>query len=123
MALRPLELKYPPVADLSAASGGAEDARSLRAGSYIGFWAEALTEMPPFPSLPKSGPNPCARLLEGVRLYRAEPGSKLILSGGPMFGSISDSQVMSRVALIMGVNPQTSFRKTFPGILKRRPAS
>lgn len=106
MALRPLELKYPPVADLSAASGGAEDARSLRAGSYIVVLGGSANRDATLPVTSQIGSESLCRLLEGVRLYRAEPGSKLILSGGPMFGSISDSQVMSRVALIMGVNPR-----------------
>ena len=45
------------------------------------------------------------RVLEGVRLYKAGPGRKLILSGGGGDDPVPESQTMSRIALIMGVNP------------------
>jgi uncharacterized SAM-binding protein YcdF (DUF218 family) len=106
MALRPLELKYPPVADLNAGSGGPQDAPSLRAGSYIVVLGGGISSDPTLPITSQIGPASLSRLLEGVRLYRAEPGRKLILSGGRVFRPTSESQVMSRVALIMGVNPR-----------------
>ncbi|MGO9621915.1 MAG: ElyC/SanA/YdcF family protein [Desulfobaccales bacterium] len=106
MALRPLELKYPPVADLDAGSGGPQDGRLLGAGSYIVVLGGGINRGEPLPVTSQIGLESLSRLLEGVRLYRAEPGRKLILSGGPVFNPIPESQIMSRVALIMGVNPR-----------------
>ena len=106
MALRPLELKYPPAADLNAGSGVAKDALSLGAGSYIVVLGGGISSDPTLPITSQIGSESLSRLLEGVRLYRAEPGRKLILSGGRVFRPIPESQVMSRVALIMGVNPR-----------------
>jgi uncharacterized SAM-binding protein YcdF (DUF218 family) len=45
------------------------------------------------------------RVLEGVRLYRQIPGVKLLLSGGPVFGSEAGALAMARVAHIMGIMP------------------
>ncbi len=46
------------------------------------------------------------RLVEGVLLYRKNPGSKLIVSGGRVDASISDAEVMANVAEAMGVPHQ-----------------
>ena len=46
------------------------------------------------------------RLVEGVLLYRKNPGSKLIVSGGRIDGSISDAELMSKVARAIGVPQQ-----------------
>ncbi|MGL4858961.1 MAG: envelope biogenesis factor ElyC [Enterobacteriaceae bacterium] len=45
-----------------------------------------------------------ARLAEGIRLYRQNPGSKLILTGGKAEGNpVSSAQVSEMVALSLGV--------------------
>ncbi|MGA9822013.1 MAG: ElyC/SanA/YdcF family protein [Desulfobaccales bacterium] len=106
MALRPLELKYPPVADLNAGPGGAKNALSIGAGIYIVVLGGGIGGDATLPVTSQIGSASLSRLLEGVRLYRAEPGRKLILSGGSVFNPVPESQVMSRVALIMGVNPR-----------------
>jgi uncharacterized SAM-binding protein YcdF (DUF218 family) len=43
------------------------------------------------------------RLLEGVRLWRLLPGSRLLLSGGQGFGHVSEAELMARAAGLMGV--------------------
>lgn len=48
-----------------------------------------------------------SRLVEGIRLHREIPGSRLLLSGAPVFGSGSDAQVMSAVAVALGVKPES----------------
>jgi uncharacterized SAM-binding protein YcdF (DUF218 family) len=42
------------------------------------------------------------RLVEGMRLYRKNPGSKLIVSGGRVDSSISDAKLMATLAEAMG---------------------
>ena len=44
-----------------------------------------------------------ARLVEGVRLQRQRPGSKLLVSGGVVLGSGSDAEAMSALAVALGV--------------------
>ncbi len=44
-----------------------------------------------------------ARLVEGVRLHRQLRGSRLVLSGAAVFGSGSDAESMSALALALGV--------------------
>lgn len=46
-----------------------------------------------------------ARLIEGIRLHKLSPHTKLILSGGRIFGSPADGAVMNNVATMLGVNP------------------
>lgn len=59
------------------------------------------------PRLPLSNrPNTAAiyRLLEGISIYRANPDSKLILSGGGQYES--HAEIMAQVARAIGVPPQ-----------------
>lgn len=46
-----------------------------------------------------------ARLIEGMRLQRQLPGSKLILSGGSVFGAGADAESMSALAVALGIAP------------------
>jgi uncharacterized SAM-binding protein YcdF (DUF218 family) len=46
------------------------------------------------------------RVVEGVRLYKTIPGSKLLLSGGGVYDPVSGADVMGRIAVILGVKPQ-----------------
>ncbi|MDT5295219.1 MAG: hypothetical protein QOJ76_2099, partial [Acidobacteriota bacterium] len=45
------------------------------------------------------------RLVEGVRLQRQLQGSRLLLSGGSVYGSGSDAETMQALALELGVEP------------------
>lgn len=44
-----------------------------------------------------------ARLIEAIRLYRQNPKSTLILSGGRVFGSSAEATVMNNTAIALGV--------------------
>ena len=46
-----------------------------------------------------------ARLVEGIRLQRQLPESRLLLSGGSVFGSEPDANTMRALALDLGVEP------------------
>jgi len=58
------------------------------------------------------GPGPWGRLretslrrtLEGVRLARALPGAKLVLTGGVEGGGLTEAELMARVALRLGID-------------------
>lgn len=102
MALRSLEWKYPPVADAVAGPGGPPGAG---VSSYIVVLGGGIRSDKALPVSSQIGSSTLYRVLEGVRLYRAKPGRKLILSGGRIFSRLSEAQVMGRAALLMGVNP------------------
>jgi uncharacterized SAM-binding protein YcdF (DUF218 family) len=44
-----------------------------------------------------------ARLVEGIRLYRQLPHTKLVVSGGPGFTNTSDGKIMAQAAQSLGV--------------------
>lgn len=50
------------------------------------------------------GASTLERLVEGIRLYRKFPGSRLIVSGGAVFGSTPAAALMREAAVEMGVN-------------------
>jgi uncharacterized SAM-binding protein YcdF (DUF218 family) len=98
LALRPLEQKYPPVSD----QAGPSEAQAVK---YVVVLGGGHFNDPKLPVASQIGSESLHRVLEGVRLYKAGPGRKLILSGGGGFDPAPESQTMARVALIMGVNP------------------
>ena len=59
------------------------------------------------PSIPISGRlycHPLIRLMEGIRVFRKNPGSKLVLSGCGAFDPIPEAHVMADVARFLGVD-------------------
>lgn len=44
-----------------------------------------------------------ARLVEGIRLYKQQPESILVLSGGRVFGSPEEATIMNNTAVMLGV--------------------
>lgn len=63
-----------------------------------GAWSD-----PGLPALYRASESTLARTVEGVRLHRKLAGSKLVLSGGPVYGSGADSEAMSALAADLGV--------------------
>jgi uncharacterized SAM-binding protein YcdF (DUF218 family) len=61
------------------------------------------------PSIPVTGWLTChslMRLMEGVRIFRGHPGSKLVLSGCGSFDPVPEARVMAEVAGFLGVDRQ-----------------
>jgi len=48
-------------------------------------------------------PPTLVRLIEGIRILKENPGSRLVLSGGSVFDLVSEADIMMEVALICGV--------------------
>ncbi len=101
LALGPLEQSYPPVPEAAASQTASKGAQAI---TWIVVLGAGHASDPKLPVTSQIGSDSLYRLLEGVRLYKARPGRKLILSGGG--DPIPSSQVMAQVALIMGVNPE-----------------
>jgi uncharacterized SAM-binding protein YcdF (DUF218 family) len=95
-ALAGLERQYASVTDVSATAGRVRWVVVLGGGSSAD---EGL------PAVQRLSEGSLARLVEGVRLQRQLPGSKLLLSGGAVFGSDPDSETMRALAVELGVDP------------------
>ncbi|MEJ2673082.1 MAG: ElyC/SanA/YdcF family protein, partial [Deltaproteobacteria bacterium] len=52
-----------------------------------------------------------SRVVEGVRLYRAIPGSRLLLAGGSVFDPVPEADIMAKLAGLMGVRLQDISRE------------
>ena len=61
---------------------------------------------PRLPANSQIGAAALGRLVEGVRLHKAIPGSKLLLSGGAVFDPVPEAEVMARIAEDLGVRTQ-----------------
>lgn len=58
------------------------------------------------PSLPVTSQlsgDSLLRLVEGIRVYRKNPGSKIILSGGAVFDPVPEAQIMADAAQALGI--------------------
>ena len=90
--LRPLEQRYPPLVVAHIGAG----APAVGFIAVLGGWAD---DDPDVPVTSHISPGLMVRLIEGVRLHREIPGSKLILSGG------NDSAAgMAKMAEVLGVS-------------------
>lgn len=92
--LRPLEYKYPPMTDVSTIL----DVK----------WVVVLSGgNSPDTNLPITGQLSYAslvRLVEGIRIHRKLPESKLVLSGGGAFNTVAEAKTMADVAVALGMN-------------------
>ena len=58
---------------------------------------------PRLPATSQIGSDSLFRVVEGIRLHRHLPGSRLILTGGPGFDTTPNAEVMLAVAMELGV--------------------
>ena len=94
--LATLERRHMPVVDVSATAGRVRWVVVLGGGSS----GDAG-----LPNTMRLSEGSLARLVEGVRLQRQLPGSRLLLSGGSVFGSDPDAETMRALAVELGVDP------------------
>jgi len=101
--LAPLEQRYPALLHPETVSWGPK-------GSAPPKWIVVLggghVSDPGLPANSQINAATLGRLVEGVRLYKAIPGSKLLLSGGAVFDPVPEAEVMARIAVLLGVKPQ-----------------
>ncbi|SET01086.1 envelope biogenesis factor ElyC [Thorsellia anophelis] len=58
--------------------------------------------------------NSLPRIIEGIRIHKEIPGSKLIFTGGPALNSRTAAQSAEAVALSIGVQPEEIIRSDTP---------
>ncbi len=59
-----------------------------------------------FPLSSRMSDDSLYRLVEGIRLHRQIPGSRLVIAGGELFNSVSSARVGADLVLALGVEPQ-----------------
>ncbi len=89
LALLPLEERYPK---WNGQPGQAE---------FVVVMGAAKSDAPRLPLTNRPNTAASYRLMEGIAIYRANPGCKLILSGGP-----ETTRILAQVALSVGVPAQ-----------------
>jgi uncharacterized SAM-binding protein YcdF (DUF218 family) len=99
MLLRPMESTYPPLLDPQSLPGGT--AQTVRWIVVLGSGFKPDANIPPGTRLDRGG---IVRLVEGVRLHRKLPGTRLIVSvGGETEGDLP-TQTIKELAEAFGID-------------------
>jgi len=100
--LRTLEIQYSPlqVAELMPYKSGGIGTRSVK---WVVVLASGVAGDPTLPIQLQISHYSRVRLMEGIRLHRLLPGSKIILTGGIGFDGPPETTTLSRVAEELGV--------------------
>lgn len=101
--LVPLEQRYPALLHPETVSWGSKDSTSPK---WIVVLGGGHVSDPRLPANSQISAAALGRVVEGVRLHKAVPGSKLLLSGGAVFDPVPEAEVMDRIAVLLGVKPQ-----------------
>ncbi len=95
--LVPLERQYQPLLTTSSISTPETPIKWIVVLGGGGSYSAQI------PSASQLSPASLARVIEGIRLQRAIPGSKLILSEGNVFDSVPVADIMGSVAQDLGI--------------------
>ena len=100
--IAPLEYQYKPYITNSD-----NDPLRQTHSSPIGFivvLGGGHTSDPRLPVTSQIQQGTLVRLIEGIRIHRKNPGSKIILSGGMVFDPVSNAEIMASLAKDLGVS-------------------
>jgi uncharacterized SAM-binding protein YcdF (DUF218 family) len=102
--LTPLEGRYPALLnpEIIAWQGGVDAATP----KWIVVLGGGHMSDPRLPVTSQISRPALERLVEGVRLYKAIPGSRLLLSGGGAYDPVPEADVMARIAVLLGAKAQ-----------------
>lgn len=93
-----LERRHPAVMQLPADATAGED--PVR---WVVVLGSGQGNDPNMPATSDLNPSALGRLIEGIRLHRLLPSTKLLLSGGPGFGPVPHAHVLVKAAESLGV--------------------
>ena len=102
--LTPLERRYPALLHPEKISW--EGQTSGTSPKWIVVLGGGHVSDPRLPANSQISAAALGRVVEGVRLYKTIPGSKLLLSGGVVFDPVPEAEVMARIAELLGVKSQ-----------------
>lgn len=100
--LKPLENRYPSYRMQTSKENISAGRKSP--SEFVVILGGGHVSDPKLPVTSQINSSSLVRLVEGIRIYRNNPGSKLILSGGRVFDPIPESQILAEVAKDLGVN-------------------
>lgn len=102
--IRPLEFQYPAIPELVA---GTPPPTALTACRYVVVLGAGNGYTPGRPALSRLSVSAHGRIVEAVRLLRALPEAKLVLSGGPTGGASQPTHatVLAQSAISLGIDP------------------
>jgi len=101
--LRTLESQYPPI-NLSQVGVAEDRATAQDPLKWIVVLTSGIVGDPSLPYQLQVSHHSRVRLIEGIRLHRLLPGSKMILTGGTGFDGSPEATTLSRVAEELGVS-------------------
>lgn len=93
ISLKSLEYRYASLLDVSQFS-------DIRWVVVLGGGHHSDPGLPVTSQLSESS---LSRLVEGIRIHKLLPESRLVLSGGAVFDPMSEAETMARVAEVMGI--------------------
>jgi uncharacterized SAM-binding protein YcdF (DUF218 family) len=99
MMLKPLEDRYPP---LMLKTDGAPAAQV----KWVVILGGGVRTESGLSLADQIAPNALVRLVEGIGIHHQSPGSRLLLSGGSLYGSDQEAKVMEKIAAAMKVRPE-----------------
>ena len=100
--LQTLESQYPQL-NLAQVTSQEDDGRAIRFVKWVVVLAGGVVGDPTLPIQLQISHHSRVRLMEGIRLHRLLPGSKIILTGGIGFDGPPEATTLSRVAQELGV--------------------
>jgi uncharacterized SAM-binding protein YcdF (DUF218 family) len=92
--IKPLESKYPALVNANKASGA----------KWIVVLGNGVADEPGLPANSRLYNGSLVRLIEGLRIHKALPGTKLILSGGLGPKNATEADAMARTAMSLGID-------------------
>jgi uncharacterized SAM-binding protein YcdF (DUF218 family) len=102
--LRRLECQYPPL--ISTVTSDFVPHEAVPQVRWIVVLGGGHISDPKIPITSQLAGASLVRLTEGIRLHNQMPGSKLVLSEGKVFDSVSGAETMSEVAKALGVKQE-----------------
>ncbi len=100
LMLRPLEYKYPAFS--LATDEGAADIKP----AFVVVLGGGHISNPDLPLMSQIGYSSLVRLIEGIRIQRQIPNSRLLLSGGGVFDPVPTAEIMAQIAEFLGVEKE-----------------
>lgn len=94
--IKPLESRYPAMLQVDQSAG-------IKWVVVLGYGVSPDKRLPPNSQLCSGA---LARLVEGIRLHKALPETRIILSGAPPSQGVSEAEAMARSAMFLGVDRQ-----------------
>ncbi|MBM4055368.1 MAG: hypothetical protein FJ264_12030 [Planctomycetes bacterium] len=102
--IKRLEYKYPPLLSTKSAD---ETAWNITSGvKWIVILAGGHISDHEVPVTSRVSEETLVRLVEGIRLHRLFPESRIVLSGGRVFDPVSGAETMAELAMSLGVKKE-----------------